>query len=324
MWTYGPRRAFQMTKKSGLGAVKNDVPGRLQLEDSLATRVVTETHILPVCALLSQPPKKNTLSHVSNTNPKREKKEENKKKTLPVENNLEEVESDIEVKEVQGGSCGTMEKFKSDLNQLKGENRLLKEEIRLLKEENRLLKQERDLLKEKSRSSEAGSKGSQKRSHDLGESSDSSEPESSFETKKAAKKRRRKPASSSSSSDEDSPKKKPKKASFGKRVSSPEDVVHHYKKLVRMYKRTRSIPETCRAFDLDRNTIAGTAVIADVLIAGEGGDFGELPIIAEKQSLASFAKACKAFLDANPTLKEKVDKMRKANELLTIKYKFQK
>ena len=107
-------------------------------------------------------------------------------------------------------------------------------------------------------------------------------------------------------------------------VSSPEDVVHRYKKLVRMYKRTRSIPETCRAFDLDRNTIAGTAVIADVLIAGEGGDFGELPIIAEKQSLASFAKVCKAFLDANPTLKEKVDKMRKANELLTIKYKFQK
>nr|XP_033492164.1 coiled-coil domain-containing protein 106-like [Epinephelus lanceolatus] len=248
------------------------------------------------------------------------KKEENKKKTLPVENNLKEVESDIEVEEVRGGSCGTMEKFKSDLNQLKGENRLLKEEIRLLKEENRLLKQERDLLKEKSRSSEAGS---QKRSHDLGESSDSSEPESSFETKKAAKKRRRKPASSSSS-DEDSPKKKPKKASFGKRVSSPEDVVHRYKKLVRMYKRTRSIPETCRAFDLDRNTIAGTAVIADVLIAGEGGGWGELPIIAEKQSLASFAKVCKAFLDANPTLKEKVDKMRKANELLTIKYKFQK
>ena len=54
-----------------------------------------------------------------------------------------------------------MDKFKSDLNQLKGENRLLKEEIRLLKEENRLLKQERDLLKEKSLSSEAGSKGNQ-------------------------------------------------------------------------------------------------------------------------------------------------------------------
>ncbi|CAJ1081785.1 coiled-coil domain-containing protein 106-like [Xyrichtys novacula] len=107
-------------------------------------------------------------------------------------------------------------------------------------------------------------------------------------------------------------------------VSSPEDVVHRYKKLVRMYRRTRSIPEICRAFDLDRNTIAGTTVIGDVLIAGEGGDFGELPIIPEKQSLASFAKVCKAFLDANPTLKEKVDKMRKANELLTITYKLHK
>lgn len=107
-------------------------------------------------------------------------------------------------------------------------------------------------------------------------------------------------------------------------VNSPEDVVHRYKKIVKLFKKNRSIPKCCEAFGLDRNTIAGSAVIADVHIAGEGGAFGELPKIEEKQSLASYAKVCKAFLDANPTLQDKVAKLRESKELLTIKYKIKK
>ena len=81
---------------------------------------------------------------------------------------------------------------------------------------------------------------------------------------------------------------------------------------------------TCEELDVDRNTIAGTAVIADVLIAGEGGGFGELPPFKEKQTLASYARQCKLFLDCNKALQEKVQKMRSNTELLRITYKVQK
>ena len=81
---------------------------------------------------------------------------------------------------------------------------------------------------------------------------------------------------------------------------------------------------TCEELGVDRNTIAGTAVIADVMIATEGADFGELPLFKEKQTLANYAKLCKAFLDANKPLQEQIEKMRKATELLPIKYRMLK
>ena len=61
-------------------------------------------------------------------------------------------------------------------------------------------------------------------------------------------------------------------------VTSPEDVVHRYQKVLKQYKKTRSLARTCQVLGVDKNTIAGTAVIADVIIAGgEDGEFGELP-----------------------------------------------
>ena len=107
-------------------------------------------------------------------------------------------------------------------------------------------------------------------------------------------------------------------------VTCPEDVVHRYKKLVKVYKKNRSLPITFSQFGIDRNTVAGTAIIADVLIAGEGGEFGELPEFEEKQTLKRYANECKAFLDANPTLQAKIARMRKEKQLLTIPYKIPK
>lgn len=44
--------------------------------------------------------------------------------------------------------------------------------------------------------------------------------------------------------------------------------------------------KSCKDLGVDKNTIAGTAVIADVIIAGgEDGEFGELPPIGKKQTL---------------------------------------
>lgn len=218
----------------------------------------------------------------------------------------------------------TMTKLKGDFQKLKGENQLLKEEIRLLKEENRLLKEQRDFNREKALHTEVGhtkSKGQRK----MVVSSDSSDSDDSYEDRKRKCKKKHKKYESSDSSDDDWKKSKSKKpSSFGKRVLSPEDVVHRYKAVLKVYRRNRSMTNTCEELRVDRNTIAGTAVIADVLIATEGEDFGEVPLFKEKQTLANYAKLCKAFVDANKPLLEKIEKMRKATELLPIKYKMPK
>ncbi|XP_049917949.1 uncharacterized protein LOC126400967 isoform X4 [Epinephelus moara] len=153
-----------------------------------------------------------------------------------------------------------------------------------------------------------------------GDSSDSSDSDDSYEDRKRKCKKKHKKHGSSDSSDDDWKKSKSKKpSSFGKRVLSPEDVVHRYKAVLKV-----SMTNTCEELGVDRNTIAGTAVIADVMIATEGADFGELPLFKEKQTLANYAKLCKAFVDANKPLQEKIEKMRKATELLPIKYKMPK
>ena len=107
-------------------------------------------------------------------------------------------------------------------------------------------------------------------------------------------------------------------------VTCPEDVVHRYKKLVKAFRKNRSLPATFKQFNIDRNTVAGTAIIADVIIAGEGGEFGELPNFQESQTLKSYVKDCKAFFDANPSLQAKITKMRQDRELLKITYKISK
>ncbi|CAJ1087315.1 coiled-coil domain-containing protein 106-like [Xyrichtys novacula] len=161
------------------------------------------------------------------------------------------------------------------------------------------------------------------------ESSVSSESGSESDDWRNSKKKKRCRHSSDEYSSEETPRKKTRKhedrklePSFGEQVMSPEDVVHRYKKVLKEFKRTRSLTKTCQAFGIYKNTIALTAVIADVIIAGgESRKYGELTPIAKKQTLADYAKVCKAFLDDSPPLQQKIDEMRKATELLTITYK---
>ncbi|XP_051249102.1 coiled-coil domain-containing protein 106-like [Dicentrarchus labrax] len=193
----------------------------------------------------------------------------------------------------------TMAKFKEDYRLLKEENRLLKEENRLLKEENRLLKEERDFLRQKGLNPvktrpSTSSKGSDKRG--LMDSSDSStsdsESDSSSEEKRNKKKRKNK--------------KKENPAKFGKRVQGPEDVVHRYRAVLKEFRRTRSISLSCESLSVDRNTIALTAIIAEVWFATEGEDFGLLPEFTEEDTLGNYAKTCKTFLEGNNPLEEKI------------------
>ncbi|XP_073318753.1 uncharacterized protein [Pagrus major] len=272
------------------------------------------------------------------------RKTKRKQHTAPEENpamsiqsdNDQVIQSDNDVEEIQQNAptkaptkAPTMAKLKGDFQKLKGENHLLKEEIRLLKEENRFLKEQRDFNREKALHTEVGhttSKGQRKmRNGDSSDSSDSDDSDDSYKDRKRKKKKKHKKHGSSDSSDDDWKKSKSKKpSSFGKRVLSPEDVVHRYKAVLKVFRRNRSMTNTCEQLGVDRNTIAGTAVIADVIMATEGEDFGELPLFKEKQTLANYAKLCKEFVDANKPLQEKIEKMRKATELLPIKYKIPK
>lgn len=81
---------------------------------------------------------------------------------------------------------------------------------------------------------------------------------------------------------------------------------------------------SCKRLDVDRNTIALTAIIAEVLIASEGESLGPLPAFTDEDTISTFAKTCKDFLEENQCLREKIKQMKKDSELLPIKYKFRK
>ncbi|KAM4533889.1 uncharacterized protein PAE49_015997 isoform 1-T1 [Odontesthes bonariensis] len=218
----------------------------------------------------------------------------------PVDDEL--VQSTDEVVEIQT-PAPTMDKFRQEFKLVKEENRLLKEEIRLLKEE-------RDFLREKT---DPTPKGPRKRK--AKDFSDSSSSDTSSESDSSSEQEKRKGKKN---------KTKKKSKTFGKRVQSPEEVVHRYRAVLKVFRRTRSLNLSCKSLDVDRNTIALSAVIADIMIASEGEDFGPLPVFTEGDTVASFAKTCMNFIDTNKRLEEKIKRMKKESELLPIKYKFRK
>ncbi|XP_036449603.1 digestive cysteine proteinase 3-like [Colossoma macropomum] len=61
----------------------------------------------------------------------------------------------------------------------------------------------------------------------------------------------------------------------------------------------------------NRNTIALTAVIAEVIIAVQEQDIGPLPEFRENETLNNFAQRCKAFLDGKEELREKIKELKK-------------
>ena len=78
-------------------------------------------------------------------------------------------------------------------------------------------------------------------------------------------------------------------------VQNPEDVVHRYRAVLKEFRRTRSMSLSCEALNVDRNTIALTAIIAEIFIGAEGEDFGQLPVFIEGDTVGNYAKTCKAF-----------------------------
>lgn len=77
---------------------------------------------------------------------------------------------------------------------------------------------------------------------------------------------------------------------------------------------------SCQRMSVDRNTIALTAIIAEIMIAAPDN----LPPYEEGEKLSDFCKKCKAVLDRNPDVHEKIKSMKKKSELLPTAYKFSK
>ncbi|CAL8342147.1 unnamed protein product [Arctogadus glacialis] len=192
------------------------------------------------------------------------------------------LQSDNEVVEIQPkGSAPTMAKLREDY-------KLLKEENRLLKEENRLLKEEQGFLREK------GLNPVKTGPSTTSKDSSASDSETDSSSSEGGKRKRKKKKTI-----------KKTRTAFGKRVQNPEDVVHRYRAVLKEFRRTRSMSLSCEVLNVDRNTIALTAIIAEIFIGAEGEDFGQLPVFIEGDTVGNYAKTCKAFLEGNQLLGEK-------------------
>ncbi|XP_030577064.1 uncharacterized protein LOC115796083 [Archocentrus centrarchus] len=115
-------------------------------------------------------------------------------------------------------------------------------------------------------------------------------------------------------------KKKKKVSQFGKRMKHPEDVKHRYMFVLKTFKKTHSLNRSCEKLNVDRNTIAYTAVIAEVLLVADSEEKCRVPPFTGG-SLLKYAKEVKVFLDDEPELRARIDKKKKERELLPISYK---
>ncbi|KAG9339421.1 hypothetical protein JZ751_023817 [Albula glossodonta] len=146
---------------------------------------------------------------------------------------------------------------------------------------------------------QSGNEGSDKRR--LMDSSDSSTSDSGSDFSSEKEKRNKKKRKN---------KNKETPAKFGKRVHSPEDVVHRHRVVLKEFWRTRSISLSCESLSVDKNTITLTAIIAEVLIVAEGEDFRHPPEFTEEDTVGNYAKTCKTFLEGNKPLEEKIKQLK--------------
>ncbi|XP_065131599.1 uncharacterized protein [Paramisgurnus dabryanus] len=188
--------------------------------------------------------------------------------------------------------------------------------IENLKEENKLLKEERDFLREQLKCALENRQPRQKEKMQNDASSESESGESST-------------FSDTSDSSDKHPKRKQKrkhkvreeKHATIRRVQTPDDVLQRYKAILKSFMKTRSVSHSCKQHNVDRNTIALTAIIAELQIIATP----ELHIPEfQGGTLQKYAKECKEYMDTNPEVFNKINEMKRKRELLPIRYKFRK
>ncbi|XP_067298886.1 coiled-coil domain-containing protein 106-like [Pseudorasbora parva] len=185
------------------------------------------------------------------------------------------------------------------------------------------LEAERDFLRHTLASVCGKEKKKKKKKKDT--SSESDEPNSSSSSSSSS-------LPSSSSEDERYRKKKSKKKRTQKnrsksafssatvRAKCPDDVLKRYKKVLRAYKKEGSMSRAFIKVGVDRNTLALTAVVAEIQIMNPDF-FCSIPQFQpQKEKLFEFSQRCSEAL--TPEIKASISAGKKNGKLLPIKYKY--
>ncbi|XP_056154985.1 coiled-coil domain-containing protein 106-like [Lampris incognitus] len=103
-----------------------------------------------------------------------------------------------------------------------------------------------------------------------------------------------------------------------KRATGVQYVIHRYKQVLSAFIKKKNMSEAFRHLNIDRNTIANTACIAELHLAGK-----ELiplmgPFRQGEETLVSYAQRCSLFIDSDAELSKKIDQMKADGELLPI------
>ncbi|XP_016886950.1 coiled-coil domain-containing protein 106-like isoform X2 [Cynoglossus semilaevis] len=158
----------------------------------------------------------------------------------------------------------------------------------------------------KSRKRERASSSSSDRSNSGSEDSDSSEV--SAASSEHRKKKHHK----------DRKKSKKGKDYTRKRATGVQYVIHRYRQVLSAYIKKKSMSEAFRHLGIDRNTIANTASIAELHLAGKD----MVPLVGTfrhgEETLVSYAQRCTLAIDSDSDLSRRIDHMKANGELLPI------
>ncbi|KAL0962415.1 hypothetical protein UPYG_G00339740 [Umbra pygmaea] len=104
------------------------------------------------------------------------------------------------------------------------------------------------------------------------------------------------------------------------RVKDPDGVLHRYQKILLTYQRLRSMSKAFQVHRVDRNTMASTSPIAELLLVApeKVAEVGEFE--SSKEKLLDYARRCYKALDE--PMHAKVATMKKNHLLLPISYRF--
>ncbi|KAM6900394.1 coiled-coil domain-containing protein 106-like [Xenentodon cancila] len=103
-----------------------------------------------------------------------------------------------------------------------------------------------------------------------------------------------------------------------KRATGVQYVIHRYKQVLSAFIKKKSMSEAFRHLGIDRNTIANTASIAELHLAGKD----MVPLVGMfrqgEETLVSYAQRCTLVIDSDAELSRKIDQMKANCELLPI------
>uniref|UniRef100_A0A672I682 Coiled-coil domain containing 106b n=1 Tax=Salarias fasciatus TaxID=181472 RepID=A0A672I682_SALFA len=103
-------------------------------------------------------------------------------------------------------------------------------------------------------------------------------------------------------------------------VKDPDGVLIRYKKILTTYQRVRSMSRAFQIHGVDRNTMASTSPIAELLLVApeKMAEVGEFE--ASKEKLLDYARRCYKTMDEDTHTR--VQTMKKTHKLLPISYRF--